>query len=596
MFWLLIVLLTACHAVAAEDRARQVVVVYNERDPESRPLAEYYALRRGIPTNQLCAIQARPAETITRREFNEEVREPILRFLIGNGLLSQRARVENGKPMIETVASRVSYLALIYGVPLRIERDPTIQEAGYTKGARPEMTRNEASVDSELASLPVHGLPIAGPLRNPFLNSKVSFALPMNHRMFLVGRLDGPDAPAVRRMIDDALWVERHGLHGRAYFDARGTQEKGYIEGDAWIKGAHEALCAAGYECELDEREELYDEQYPMTDVAVYAGWYASNLTGPFLRPDFRFRPGALAYHIHSTSAHSVRTQVAAWVGPLLLKGAAASMGCVFEPYLALTPQVDVFFKRLLEGWTLLESGYAASPSLSWQTVFVGDPLYRPFAASLDEQIAALQADNRPELEWAWLRKVNLAARDEALKLCRAKAEELRSAVLHEKLGDLLGAGPAVRAYEQALQHTADTFTRVRVTDKLVNALLADKQPAAALARQETQLLNLANPVVAIRFYTKARDLARAAGDPDKVRHYQAKLEELNRPPRQNRLRNDCVIGRAAALLVRPVRAKLPGISERVFIGQSTTAPSAIPVSRGRPRGRATPLPACRRG
>lgn len=531
MFWLLIVLLTACHAVAAEDRARQVVIVYNERDPESRSLAEYYAQRRGIPTNQLCAISARPAETITRREFNEEVREPVLRFLIGNGWLSQRASVENGRPRIDTVSSRVSCLALICGVPLRIERDPTVLETPYTKGARPEMTRNEASVDSELALLPVHGLPIAGPLRNPFFSSKVGFAPPLNRSMFLVGRLDGPDASAVRRMIDDALFAERYGLHGRAYFDARGIQDKGYIEGDTWIKGAHEALRAAGYECELDEREELYDDNYPMTDVAVYAGWYASNLTGPFQRPDFRFRRGAVAYHIHSTSAHSVRTQVAAWVGPLLLKGAAASMGCVFEPYLALTPQVDLFFKRLVEGWTFLEAGYAASPSLSWQTVFVGDPLYRPFAVSLEEQIISLKADNRPELEWAWLRKVNLSARDEALKLCRAKAGELRSAVLHEKLGDLLSAGAAVRAYEQALQHTADAFTRVRVTDKLVNVLLADKQPAAALARHEAQLLNLANPAVAARFYTKARDLARAAGNQDKVRHYQTKLDELNRPP-----------------------------------------------------------------
>lgn len=477
MFWLLIMLLAACSVGAVEDRAQQVVVVYNERDPESRPLAEYYAQHRGISTNRLCAIHVRPAETITRQEFNNDVREPILRFLMSNGLLSQQPSIVDGRPRIETVSSRVSYLALIHGVPLRIERDASVQERTYTKGAREEMVRNEASVDSELALLPTYGLPIAGPLRNPFFRSGAEFGAPLNRRLLLVGRLDGPDARTVRRMIDDALLAERYGLHGRAYFDARGIQDKGYVEGDLWIKGAYEALRAAGFECELDERAELFDENYPITDVAVYAGWYASNMTGPFLRPDFRFRRGAVAYHIHSASASSVRTQVAGWVGPLLDKGAAASMGSVFEPYLAMTPQVDLFFKRLLEGRTFLEAGYAASSSLSWQTVFVGDPLYRPFALSLDEQMFWLKADNRPELEWAWLRKVNLSPRNEAVKLCRTKAEELRSAVLYEKLGDLLVDAEAVaQAYQQALEHTADTFAQARLAAKRERVLAKQKK------------------------------------------------------------------------------------------------------------------------
>jgi len=466
LFWAL-----AFRLVAANDCARQLVVVYNERDPESRPLADYYAARRGISTNQLCAIHARPAETITRREFNEEVREPILRFLISGGWLVQQPSVVDGKPRIDTVASRVCYLVLIYGVPLRIERDSSVSEEHYTQGARQEMTRNEASVDTELALLPTYGLPIAGPLRNPYFKSSVEFGPPLHRQMLLVGRLDGPDASTVRRMVDDALAAERYGLHGRAYFDARGTQAQGYVEGDRWIKSACEAFRAAGYECELDEREELFGENYPMTDVAVYAGWYASNMAGPFLRPDFRFRRGAVAYHIHSTSAATVRTQVSGWVGPLLVKAATATMGCVFEPYLALTPHVDIFFRRLLDGRTFLEAGYAASPSLSWQTTFVGDPLYRPFARSLGEQIQILTAENRPELEWAWLRKINLGPADEAVKLCRQKATELRSAVLYEKLGDLLAGEEAARAYQQAGEHTADPFVQARLAQKRERAL-----------------------------------------------------------------------------------------------------------------------------
>jgi len=466
-----VILLIICRVGAAEDWMRQVVIVYNERDPESRPLAEYYAQRRGISTNLLCAIQARPAETITRREFNEEVREPILRFILSRGLFSQQPRIVEGRPRVDTIASQVSCLALLYGVPLRIERDESIQETSYTKGARPEMTRNEASVDSELALLPTHGLPVSGPLRNAFFRSTARFAAPQNRNMLLVARIDGPDARSVRRMIDDALMVERYGLHGRAYFDARGIQDEGYRAGDVWIKGACAAFRAAGFECELDEREAIFEENYPMSDVAAYAGWYASNMAGPFVRPEFCFRPGAIAYHIHSGSAHSVRTQVAGWVGPMLLKGAAASMGSVFEPYLPMTPHVDMFFRRLLEGWSFVEAASTADPSLSWQTTFVGDPLYRPFAKSLDEQIALLKAENRPELEWAWLRKVNLSAQVEALKLCRDKAAELRSAVLYEKLGDLQQGEDAARAYQQALEHTADTTVIARLSEKRERAL-----------------------------------------------------------------------------------------------------------------------------
>ena len=180
----------------AGERGEQIVIVCNEREPESRPLAEYYAQQRHIPTNRICVIRARPVETITRREFNDDIREPILRFLSRHGLLTQEPRVVNDHPRLETTACRISCLALIYGVPLRIESDATIEEKSpLTDNLPPELRRNEASVDSELALLPLQGLPISGPLRNPFFNST-------SGRLLLVGRLDGPDANTVRRMIN----------------------------------------------------------------------------------------------------------------------------------------------------------------------------------------------------------------------------------------------------------------------------------------------------------------------------------------------------------------------------------------------------------
>src|SRR2546428_10615719 len=145
-----------------------------------------------------------------------------------------------------------------------------------------------------------------------------------------------------------------------------------------------------------------------MTDVAVYAGWYAETMSGPFTRDDFRFQTGAVACHIHSWSGATLHTRTALWVGPLLGKGAAVSVGNVYEPYLALTPRLNVFFKRLLDGAMFLEAAYYSQPVLSWQTTFVGDPLYRPFAVPLDEQIARLEKAKGPDLTWAYVRKINL--------------------------------------------------------------------------------------------------------------------------------------------------------------------------------------------
>jgi tetratricopeptide (TPR) repeat protein len=132
-----------------------------------------------------------------------------------------------------------------------------------------------------------------------------------------------------------------------------------------------------------DEAPPIFPTGFPMTDCALYFGWYAGSVAGPFTRPDFRFVPGAIAVHIHSFSAATLRDPNANWVAPLVTKGAAASLGNVYEPYLQLTANLNIFNDRLLHGFTLAESAYMSQRALSWMSVVVGDPLYRPYAAWL---------------------------------------------------------------------------------------------------------------------------------------------------------------------------------------------------------------------
>ena len=48
-----------------------------------------------------------------------------------------------------------------------------------------------------------------------------------------------------------------------------------------------------------------------------------------------------------------------------------------------MTAHLEIVNDRLLHGFTFAESAYMATRALSWMTVVVGDPLYRPFASWL---------------------------------------------------------------------------------------------------------------------------------------------------------------------------------------------------------------------
>jgi uncharacterized protein (TIGR03790 family) len=112
----------------------------------------------------------------------------------------------------------------------------------------------------------------------------------------------------------------------------------------------------------------------------LYFGWYAPDANGPFVPAEPRLARGAIAIHIHSLSARTLRRETdAGWAAPLVAKGAAATFGNVAEPYLQLTHRPDLLLQALAKGATLGDAAYEALPALGWMAVLVGDPLYRPF-------------------------------------------------------------------------------------------------------------------------------------------------------------------------------------------------------------------------
>jgi uncharacterized protein (TIGR03790 family) len=367
-------------ALAKDRLASATLVLFNSNDAESAELARYYASKRSIPAAQVIGFDLPAGEEITREVFNRQIADPLRNQLIEKGWWLVRQLPDGTTRVFDT---RIRFLALMRGFPLKISSDPSIELPPPMEGIPPEVSgRNDVSVDSELAALGLPDFVPGGLIPNPYfgrftpiLEESVSPGL------LLPSRLDAPTAAMVRKMIDDSIATEKEGLWGWAYVDGRDISSGAYIEGDNWMRKLVEILRQSGIPTIFDNLPETFQENFPITDAAVYFGWYAGDINGPFLREDFRFRPGAVAVHLHSFSASSLRSSANHWCGPLIAKGAAATLGNVYEPYLPFTANLDVFQDRLLAGVTLAEAGWMSQRAISWMGVVIGDPLYRPYQA-----------------------------------------------------------------------------------------------------------------------------------------------------------------------------------------------------------------------
>src|SRR5258708_6196029 len=268
-------------ALRAGDSGDDVVVVYNTRVPESKGVAEYYAQRRSVPKEHIFGFSMTTNEEISRIEFRDSLQSPLAKALESSHLWhigSVIVPATTNKPRhVEwrVTQTKIRYLALCYGIPLRIAEAPNIREGG-DENVRPELRRNVAAVDSELALLPMSEmkLPIGGPLRNWTYGATNAALLHPTNGILLVARLDGPSAAIARGLVDKAMEADTNGLWGRAYFDARGLTNGDYRLGDDWIRASASITRPFGFETELDDSPNTFPASFPMSQIAFYAGWY----------------------------------------------------------------------------------------------------------------------------------------------------------------------------------------------------------------------------------------------------------------------------------------------------------------------------------
>jgi uncharacterized protein (TIGR03790 family) len=415
---------------AAPDPA-SVAVLYNSTSEDSKALAEFYAKARGIPADNLVGLELPEVEEISRKDFDDKLRNRLIREYDRREWWT-RGRDQEGK--LVPTQSKIRILVCMRGVPSRIAGTGPV--VSPPPGKQPFTDTTQAAVDSELALLGVGGLAVEAMLTNPYFKQEKTVAearLPMT----LVGRIDGPTKEICARMIKDAIETEQTGLWGMSVIDLSHKYPE-QQEGDPAMEKVAKAHRDTGIPVIIDRFPDTLPTNYPLPETALYFGWYDWNVNGPFTNPNFKFKKGAVAVHLHSFSATQLRDPTKNWCAPLLARGAAATLGNVYEPYLSLTHNFDIFNARLMAGYTLVEAAYMSVPVLSWQNVVIGDPLYRPFL-HLDGGGEKAEADR----DYRAIRLAAMRWKEDPKQLesmLRDAGDRLKSGVLLEAAGLSLAA------------------------------------------------------------------------------------------------------------------------------------------------------------
>jgi uncharacterized protein (TIGR03790 family) len=528
----------ATAASAPDDLAARTVILVNSNQAESMALGEFYAGARGIPLANLIALPMPAGETITWRIFVDQVWQPLQDELLRRSWLegiTGNTLDPLGRKRVAVAEQRVAFLVVCRGTPLRIAHDPTLLDDERAARFPDPLRTNQGAVDSELSLLAVGNYEVTAFVGNPFFDGERPPA-PDARLVIKVARLDAPSLADARGLVTSGLAAERAGPLGRAYVDMGGP----HPDGDRWLESTRRKLDEAGFECDVDRTAGLFSPAVRFDEPVFYFGWYAENLTGPFERESFRFPPGAVALHIHSRSAQTLRSATEGWCGPLLARGVAATFGNVFEPYLQYTHRPDVLVTALLRGENLGDAAYAALPVLSWQAVVIGDPLYRPFKIPIADQ-RGRQVQLPSELApYAVMRESRLLFREgkvaEADRRLEAGFRQFNSLALALTRARLdlerhdAPAGIAALEYLAASgEFRAEDWPLVR---EAAQFLAHNGAPAAALGVYARLATTVApTPAAQRALLVDARTLAESAGDTARVREFARLLEELSKRP-----------------------------------------------------------------
>ncbi len=387
----------------------EIVVLVNSNSPDSIRIGKLYIELRKVPADQLIMVNVTRKEDISRENYDELIAKPVRKAV--NELYNRGKkircivttfgiplRINAARPLIVPKDELDKYDRIIkqknreFDI-LRKERrlskssnedlDQQISrlrkeiEELYTKKGYLQGYDTVAAVDSDLALILIPDYPLAGWIQNrEFIYNRKTQAF-YSGQVLMVSRLDAPTPELAEGLFRTAIEVEKTGLSGKIYLDARGmTGKDPYGLFDEDIRRTAQILDQGPMPVVLDNRPELFGTgEAPY--AALYCGWYSL----AYYNDAFEWAKGAVGYHVASSEAVSLHDQKPKyWVKSMIEKGVIATLGPVEEPYLTAFPPPTLFFPLLMSGkYTLAEVFAMTNPMLSWQMILVGDPLYNPF-------------------------------------------------------------------------------------------------------------------------------------------------------------------------------------------------------------------------
>lgn len=315
----------------------RVLVIFNARDPQSRSLANYYQDKRGIPYQNVIAIDCPETDEWKRSEYESILEAAVKRRIAAD--------------------PKIDYVVLVRGIPFRF--------SDYGSGGG-------YSIDSVLAAAPLPYRPTQR-MTNPYRGENARFSR-ATYGILLVTRLDGPTAADARALVDSSL--KARPLNGPFYM-----RDSFCLKMDK----ATRALQARGMDVEwIEGANNIAYPRYEGNRGPYMAHWGAGPHDLQYHEDEYRqlrFLPGALVELTWSMSASYLRDPKG--VGNIALmtaNGAAGGHGFVSEPYTDALSSPEVVLDRYTRGFNLAESFAMGSPYLNWKHVVLGDPLCAPYA------------------------------------------------------------------------------------------------------------------------------------------------------------------------------------------------------------------------
>ncbi len=515
--------------------AKEMVIVINRNDPDSLSIGQYYARQRGIPESRIVQLSAPIKETVTITEYAKTVANPLLNAMLENKWVKgvkAGSKDAYGRERLSVSIHSIPFVVLIKGVPLRIANDPLLIEES-SANLPMQFRVNNGSVDGEIALLlapPQTSMTALVP--NPYFE-KSSISPTDANRLLRVTRLDGPTKANVINLIDRTLVAEEIGLMGRVYIDTGGPHAKG----DEWIRAAGAIAEAAFFDIDYETSKRAMDHRDRLDAPAIYMGWYRPHAQGQWRSPRWPVPPGAIGFHLHSFSGTSVRS-TKTWLGAFIAQGYCATVGNVYEPYLEHTHRPHVLLAHLMSGGSFGEAVALSTPSLSWQSVAIGDPLYRPFKVSLAEQLKSSEVSTFTD--YACLREINRMLKQEgsepAIAYARSKFISQPSLALAYRLAQLYASEAKDREAVEVLKiirfmtrFSSDDFVLVQ---KIANFLhkLDEGEMALNIYKNLLEEREL-DKQLKISLYQGGARIAAAQNEPVIASRWDLEARKLKSPP-----------------------------------------------------------------